>query len=160
MAQHRTSNLINNNQNDAAQKQQQEEPSGSSSDNDSEFDEDMESLRKACMLTGTDLITHPSVTSRILPPDSDSGGSDDDDYELARRVCQRLSVSDAEFEWRRNVDFKPLSVVPPDDSDDDGDDDFATLRAVQNRFSAYDMSQCFFRAFLYLCFKLSLYVKF
>ncbi|CAM8992585.1 unnamed protein product [Rhodiola kirilowii] len=119
---------------DEKKEEEEEEDGFTGSDNDSEFDEDMESLRKACILTGTDL-NPPCSAVMTLPPESDSDNSDMDDYELARSVCQRFSGS-ADFELRP-IDLKPISTVPPEDSDD-GDDDFATLRAVQNRFSAYD----------------------
>ncbi|CAM8989148.1 unnamed protein product [Rhodiola kirilowii] len=121
---------------DEKKEEEEEEDGFTGSDNDSEFDEDMESLRKACILTGTDL-NPPCSAVMTLPPESDSDNSDMDDYELARSVCQRFSGS-ADFELRP-IDLKPISTVPPEDSDD-GDDDFATLRAVQNRFSAYDQS--------------------
>ena len=114
----------------------------SGSDADEGFDEDMEALRKACILTGTDPNT--LQTSASAADDTDTGkyisggdavsDSDEDDLELVRGIQRRfLACTHAEAP----LFLKPLSTLPPALSDDD-EDDFETLRAIQKRFSGYD----------------------
>ncbi|XVF53813.1 hypothetical protein PTKIN_Ptkin05aG0129100 [Pterospermum kingtungense] len=111
----------------------------SCSDNSDGFDEDMESLKKACLLTGTDLndlqITtadndRPSTSdaAAVASPASADSGSDDD-VELFRSIRSRFALSEDVCE---PLSMKPLYTLPPDD-----DDDYETLRVIQRRFSAY-----------------------
>ncbi|PKI59997.1 hypothetical protein CRG98_019585 [Punica granatum] len=100
-----------------------EELSGSENE-ESLFDEDMEALRRACLLTGTDMPA-PSTSDHDASVDADS----DDDLQLVRSIQSRFSIS--------SDLFKPLAVLPPAGSDGE-EDDFETLRAIQRRFSAYD----------------------
>ncbi|KAK9279003.1 hypothetical protein L1049_028585 [Liquidambar formosana] len=118
---------------------------GSSSDNDDGFDEDMEALRRACMLTGSnpsDLNPSSSsaaaatttTTTTASASDSDGGDSSDfDDLELVRNIQKRFSISD---DFDQPLSLKPLNSLPPGLSDDE-EDDFETLRAIQRRFTAY-----------------------
>lgn len=116
-----------------------EELSGSETEG-SLFDEDMEALRRACMLTGTD-IAAACTSGRDASTDSDS----DDDLQLVRSLQNRFSVPfDA---------FKSLATFSsPSDGEDD---DFETLRAIQKRFSAFDHGECFSLSILeqssYIC---------
>ncbi|OAY71802.1 Myb-like protein L [Ananas comosus] len=105
----------------------------SDSDRDDALDEDMEALRRACMLTGAD------PPDALGGSDSDSGGesSDSDDLGLLRRLQERFSVPSAAAGASESLPFvKPLSILPQSDSDEE--DDFETLRAIQRRFSHYE----------------------
>ncbi|OVA00635.1 SANT/Myb domain [Macleaya cordata] len=107
-------------------------------EDDEAFDEDMEALRRACMLTGTnpDEIKDATGTNITSPTTSGSVGrsDDEDDLELVRNIQQRFSIpSDA----NQPLILKPLSSLPPVVSDDE-EDDFETLRAIERRFSKYD----------------------
>lgn len=95
-----------------------DELSGSENE-DSLFDEDMEALRRACLLTGTD-IAATSTSGRDASTDSDS----DDDLQLVRNIQNRFSA------------FKQLTLLPL--ASDGEEDDFETLRAIRKRFSAFD----------------------
>ncbi|XP_057459371.1 uncharacterized protein LOC130750003 isoform X1 [Actinidia eriantha] len=114
----------------------------SGSDADEGFDEDMEALRKACILTGTDPNTLQTSASAAADADTGkymSGGgavsdSDEDDLELVRGIQRRFSAC---THTEAPLFLKPLSTLPPALSDDD-EDDFETLRAIQKRFAGYD----------------------
>ncbi|XP_058091569.1 uncharacterized protein LOC131237684 isoform X2 [Magnolia sinica] len=100
---------------------------------DDDFDEDMEALRRACILTGTnpDTIQPPAPASTAAAgPDPDSG-SDMDDLELVRSIQQRFYLPSLAIN-----SLKPRGVRTPSDSDDE--EDFETLRAIQRRFMQYD----------------------
>ena len=120
----------------------------SGSDSDDGFKEDMEALKKACLLAGkeTDDLQPSCSTGDIggaHVPGSDDvtpSGTDaddvDDDIELVRSIQERFALS---TELREPLTLKPLCSLPPPGSEgDDGDDDFETLRAIQRRFAAYD----------------------
>ncbi|KAF8390043.1 hypothetical protein HHK36_024564 [Tetracentron sinense] len=106
----------------------------SCSDNDDDFDEDMEALRRACMLTGANPNELKDLSS-IFPAVSESEGdsSNIDDLDLVRNIQQRFSLPP---DANPPLVLKPLQSLPPIVSDDD-DDDFETLRAIQRRFSKY-----------------------
>ena len=105
----------------------------SDDDNDPVLDEDLEALRRACILTGT----NPTdvATSSGAASDSDSI----DDLELVRNIHKRFSISSGDAP--ATLSLKPLSFLLPTVSDDD-EDDFEILRAVQKRFSAYHGGEC------------------
>ncbi|KAK4750999.1 hypothetical protein SAY87_004481 [Trapa incisa] len=94
-----------------------------SENEDSLFDEDMEALRRACMLTGTDVAV-ASTSGQEASTDSDS----EDDLQLVRSIHNRFSIP-----------LGALKSIAELSSPSDGeDDDFETLRAIQRRFSAFD----------------------
>ena len=118
---------------------------------DDGFDEDMEALRRACTLAGTNLVEarSPSSPSSAEVGRKDGGGvsssaegevgEDDeyDDFELFRNIRNRFSIPITDL--KEPLSLKPLSALPPDlEYDDDEDNDFETLRSIQRRFSAYD----------------------
>ncbi|PIN22504.1 hypothetical protein CDL12_04778 [Handroanthus impetiginosus] len=119
----------------------------SDTESDDGFSEDMEALRRACLLTGENPNDgHPELPSTTGPvangvtsasasseEESDEGG--DDDLEMVRSIQKRFAGSmDVEDEM-----VKPLLTLPPDWSDnDDCEDDYETLRAIQRRFAAYN----------------------
>ncbi|XP_061343631.1 uncharacterized protein LOC133289658 isoform X1 [Gastrolobium bilobum] len=122
-------------------------------DDDEGFKEDMAALARACTIAGTrcdndftacrDLTIHSdqiqaedpllAAGDAIVPVTDDFGfdsDSDADDIKCLERV-QSL--------------YQPLCSLPPKttayidyDDDDDGEDDFATVRAIFNRFSNYN----------------------
>ncbi|KAI3802289.1 hypothetical protein L1987_30419 [Smallanthus sonchifolius] len=103
----------------------------SGSDSDTEFEEDMEALRKACSLTG--------VGPESSTPDVDYE-SEDEDIELLHNIQRRFSVPTNDI---GAISMKPLQTILPSglsDEIDDFGDDFETLRAIQRRFSQYDDS--------------------
>ncbi|GMQ11458.1 hypothetical protein CsSME_00054095 [Camellia sinensis var. sinensis] len=104
----------------------------SGSDSDEGFNEDMEALRRACILTGTDpQALDTSVATGGVAASSDS---DEEDFELVRGIQQRLTACN---HAEAPLFLKPLCTLPPAASDDD-EDDFETLRAIQRRFEGYD----------------------
>ncbi|KAH7853059.1 hypothetical protein Vadar_032722 [Vaccinium darrowii] len=114
----------------------------SGSEGDEGLDEDMEALRRACIITGTDL--NSLQPSSPAPTTADKSGfsaasdseEEEDDLELVRGIERRFSACNhAEVP----LFLKPLSTLPPAVSDqDDDEDDFETLRAIQKRFAGYD----------------------
>lgn len=105
----------------------------SGSDGDEGLDEDMEALRRACILTGTDLNSLQPPANETTA--SDCEDDDDDDMELVRGVQRRLSACN---HAEAPLFLKPLSTLPPALSDqDDDEDDFEIFRAIQKRFSGY-----------------------
>lgn len=119
------------------------------SDADDGFDEDMEALRRACLLTGTNLddLENPCSPSPTVAATaggaaahdcSDSGADDaEDDLELVRNIQKRFAI--ATDDALEPLNLNPLYSIPPiGDEEDDFNDDFETLRAIQRRFSAYN----------------------
>ncbi|KAM6568160.1 hypothetical protein CsatB_016145 [Cannabis sativa] len=123
--------------------EEEEERDMSSSEEDEDddaFDEDMEALKRACMITGTnpDDLNNSSATPTAgesiskVEDEEDEDDDDEDDLELVRNIKNRFSTFEP-------LSLKPLCVLPPAImSDDDEGDDFETLRAIQKRFAAYD----------------------
>lgn len=121
----------------------------SSSEHDEGFDEDLESLKKACMRTGTDLkdlqITaadndRPSTLDASADPSALSADSgSEDELELLRSIRNRFALSEDVCEplSMKPLSMKPLCALPPISSDDDAEDDYETLRVIQRRFMAY-----------------------
>ncbi|GAA0150852.1 hypothetical protein LIER_09701 [Lithospermum erythrorhizon] len=106
------------------------------SDNDDAFEEDMEALRRACLLTGTNQSGDATCTlSDVEESDDDGEDSADDDIELVRnlqkRFCDYAELTD-------KLSLTPLWSVPPVDDDNDVEDDFEALRAIRRRFAAYN----------------------
>ncbi|XP_048329657.2 uncharacterized protein LOC107418690 isoform X2 [Ziziphus jujuba] len=116
----------------------QEDEEEELSDNGS-FDEDMEALRRACMLTGRnpDDLVDPSSTATATAdssvPDAEESSSDEDELQVLRKIRCRFSITDS----FQPLSMKPLSMLPPVLSDGE-EDDFETLRAIQKRFGAYN----------------------
>lgn len=108
----------------------------SGSESDDALDEDMEALRRACMMSGTDpndLNTTDQPTSPAAV-DSDS----EDDLQLVQNITNRLALSNGNGSCEP-LTLQALCALSPAVSDDD-DDDFEVLRCIQRRFSAYDMT--------------------
>ncbi|XP_008793540.2 uncharacterized protein LOC103709816 isoform X1 [Phoenix dactylifera] len=103
--------------------------SSTGSDLDEAFDEDMEALRRACMLTGADPVAVDDSGS-----DSCGESSDTDDVDLLRRLQERFYDPSSDADSLPLI--KPLISLPPPDSDEE--DDFETLRAIQKRFTQYE----------------------
>ncbi|XVE63992.1 hypothetical protein DITRI_Ditri07aG0065100 [Diplodiscus trichospermus] len=117
----------------------------SSSENGDGFDEDLESLKKACLRTGTDLndlrITaskndRPSTSEAAAAASAEFADSgSEDDLELFRSIRSRFALSEDVCE---PLSIKPLCTLSPDADDED---DFETLRVIQRRFSAYSTNE-------------------
>ncbi|WCJ28107.1 myb domain protein 4r1 [Euphorbia peplus] len=113
-------------------------------ENDDGFEDDLEALRRACTLTGTNVSDLEdegrgagnlcSSSAEVVEEEEEAKqDSSDDDFELFRRVQSRFSNSNDSSE---PLSLKPLCSIHPDFEDDD--DDFETLCAVRRRFSSYD----------------------
>lgn len=124
----------------------------SDSDDDDGFKEDMEALRRACMITGTNLDDHDG-TAGEAPSNSAIAGSGDEgcgvgdgvawesdgeeDIKLFRSIRERFALSE---DVREPLSMKPLCILPPLPSDDGDEEDFEIFRSIQRRFSAYEDS--------------------
>ncbi|XP_073136972.1 uncharacterized protein [Henckelia pumila] len=111
------------------------------SDSDDGLNADMEALRRACHITGTNRLGNNlqlasnSGGAASVSSSSDSESEGDHDLELVRSIRKRFAIP---TDVGEAVTQKPLSVLPPDFSDaDDCDEDYETLRAIQRRFAAY-----------------------
>ncbi|XP_057952599.1 uncharacterized protein LOC131146820 [Malania oleifera] len=106
------------------------------SSDDGSFDEDMEALRRACLLTGTDAAdldratTATDNSSAAAATTSAAADSEDDfdDLEFVRSIQQRFHAPP--------LSLKSPSSIPTSVSDEE-EDDFETLRAIQRRFATY-----------------------
>ena len=96
-------------------------------EDDGSVDEDMETLRRACMIVGRD-------PAGGCYSDDESSASEDD-FDLLRSIQQRCSSSSMA---ETPLMLKPLNVMIPTDSEDD---DFETVRAIQRRFAQYDIGK-------------------
>ncbi|XP_043696317.1 uncharacterized protein LOC122646781 isoform X1 [Telopea speciosissima] len=107
----------------------------SGSDKDESLDEDMEALKRACILTGTNPNEIEDV-SAVHAAASDSEGNDSgtNDVEVFRSLQQRFLP---QSEGGAPLVLKPLSTLPPVFGSDD-EEDFETLRAIQRRFTKYN----------------------
>lgn len=119
------------------EEEDQEKDESSGSEDDDALDEDMESLRRACMLTGRNPNDLNNPSTSAANGDYSAGAADadsdsDDDLELVRNIQNRFSISSTLCE---TLSLEPLSSLPPAASDED--DDFETLLAIQRRFSAH-----------------------
>nr|CAD1819599.1 unnamed protein product [Ananas comosus var. bracteatus] len=100
----------------------------SDSDRDDALDEDMEALRRACMLTGADPPTPsaaptPTPGARAATPTTSASSAASRSGSRCPPPRRGLGVAPL---------VKPLSILPQSDSDEE--DDFETLRAIQRRF--------------------------
>ncbi|KAF3437205.1 hypothetical protein FNV43_RR19958 [Rhamnella rubrinervis] len=117
--------------------EEDEEEELAGSDGDEGFDEDMEALRRACMLTGAnpdDLVDPTSVRAVSTAPEFEDSDSDEEDHEVLRKIKDRFSIP---FKSFQPLTLKPLCSLPPIASDGE-EDDLETLRAIKKRFAAYD----------------------
>ncbi|KAJ6340322.1 hypothetical protein OIU77_008141 [Salix suchowensis] len=112
-------------------------------DDDDDFQNDMEALRQACIVTDTNL-TNISPAAAVSDGSGEADGNScsgasvsdsesEDDFELFRSVQNRFAKSAGSLE---PLSLKPLCALPP--VSDDEEDDFETLCAVKRRFAAYD----------------------
>lgn len=106
----------------------------SEDDRDESFDEDMEALKRACVLTGknpNEIEPPASMAAAPESDDSDAESEEIDDMKLVRSIQKRFS-----FPLDVLQISKSIRSHAPGDSDEE--DDFETLRAIQRRFSHYD----------------------
>lgn len=120
----------------------------SGSDSDDGFSEDMEALRRACILAGTNTSSLPSSPSPAETANSRGGAtatttsssySDDeddgeDDLKLVRSIQERF----ADLNDEEPLTLKPLCSIHPVGEEDNLEDDLETLRAIQRRFASYN----------------------
>lgn len=125
-------------------------------DDDDGFNEDMEALRRACMLTGKDPDDinackdeedpNSNQNDDVEAPNSDSDGLDED-LELLRKIENQFSNTSR----CEPLSLKPLSTLLPTSVSDEEEDDYQTLLAIRKRFAAYEngtpYAQC---PFMYL----------
>ncbi|KAF9591758.1 hypothetical protein IFM89_007088 [Coptis chinensis] len=123
--------------------------SSSSSDEDSSFKDDMESIRRACILTGTTNKQDSSDVDYEKEEEEEgstsSSSSEVDDVELVKNIQKRLNFNNGNNNSNgiEPVFMKPLVSLPPmglsDSEYEDGDDedDYETLRAIEQRFANY-----------------------
>ncbi|KAI9101611.1 hypothetical protein K1719_023855 [Acacia pycnantha] len=122
----------------------------SSSEDDDGFKEDMESLRQACKLAGTNPDNF-KPTSTVTPDDENAEAvlpkapdpllgpgdalvpvSDSDDEQSDLQYLQRVQ------ELYQTSSLKPLKVLPALSLSDDDEDDTELLRVIMNRFGSYE----------------------
>lgn len=109
----------------------------SGSDSDEGFAEDMEAIKRACLLTAGTKPNDPATTSN-----SESDEEEDDDAELIRKMKERFS----DHGLGEPLNLKPICALPPvldSDRDDDSEDDMQILRAIQRRFEDYTTGNLF-----------------
>ncbi|KAF5188055.1 Myb protein [Thalictrum thalictroides] len=108
---------------------------------DSLFNQDMEALKRACRLTGTNPNEIEDFNTTVSISDSES--SEVDDVELVRRIQQSINNNNNSTP----VSLKPLKSLPPvgfsdiSDDDEDDDEDLQTLRTIERRFANYVPSE-------------------
>ncbi|XP_062189465.1 uncharacterized protein LOC133892604 isoform X2 [Phragmites australis] len=120
-------------------------------DLDDDLREDLDALRRSCILSGADpdaAVAH--VSSHLAAPSAadNDGSSDDDEGEdedlaLVRSIRANLHLNKAspasplpEADAGASS-ARPIYTWPPSDTDEDEEDDLETLRAIQRRFSHY-----------------------
>lgn len=106
----------------------EDEGASSASDRDDALDEDMEALRRACLIAGRS-------PSDLDPGDGGESSDSEDDLDLLRSIQQRFSVPSANAIDDPPIP-RPLNLILPTESDEE--DDFETLRAIQRRFVHYE----------------------
>uniref|UniRef100_M8B0J4 Myb-like protein L n=1 Tax=Aegilops tauschii TaxID=37682 RepID=M8B0J4_AEGTA len=127
----------------------------SDDDSDPDFDEglqeDLDLVRRSCIIAGADpdaavaqassYLTVPAATTtaaaaaaKATDGSSDEGEGEDEDEDLAlvRSIRENLHLNKASPSSPR-----PICAWPPSDAEDDEEDDLETLRAIQRRFSHY-----------------------
>ncbi|CAI9113501.1 OLC1v1014113C1 [Oldenlandia corymbosa var. corymbosa] len=123
------------------------------SEDDDDFNEDFEALKRACLLTGTTPsdLQKQSVSTSAAAADagaaatSDTGfNSDDDDdddgfedLQLVRDIQKKFAIV---TDNREPLTLEPLCSILPGsvDKEDDFEDDMEILRAIQRRFASYN----------------------
>ncbi|GFP86225.1 myb-like protein l [Phtheirospermum japonicum] len=115
----------------------------SDTDSDDGFNEDIEALKRACQFAGENPTDHQlsifgNAVTATGSSEAESDGEGDEDLQLVRSIQERFAVVPMDMEDEPLM-MKPLCTLPPDWSDsDDCEDDYATLRAIQRRFAAYN----------------------
>ncbi|KAM3354951.1 hypothetical protein ACQJBY_025605 [Aegilops geniculata] len=118
----------------------------SDNDSDSEFDEglqeDLDLVRRSCIIAGADpdaavaqassYLVAPAMTTAVAATDGLSDKEEDEDLALVRSIREKLHLNKASPSSPR-----PICIWPPSDMEDDEEDDLETLRAIQHRFSHY-----------------------
>ena len=127
----------------------------SDDDSDPDFDEglqeDLDLVRRSCIIAGADpdaavaqassYLAVPSATTtaaaaaaaaRDGSSDEGEGEEEDEDLALVRSIRENLHLNKASPSSPR-----PICAWPPSDAEDDEEDDLETLRAIQRRFSHY-----------------------
>ncbi|PUZ68375.1 hypothetical protein GQ55_2G022200 [Panicum hallii var. hallii] len=126
-------------------------------DIDEDLREDLDALRRSCILSGADpdaavaqvssaCLAGPSTPALAAAGGNDGLSSDDDeDLALVRSIRENLhrlnraSPGDAAGGGDPSSSPRPICTWPPSDTDED-EDDLETLRAIQRRFSHYRSS--------------------
>jgi transcription factor MYB, plant len=127
-------------------------------DLDADLQEDLDALRRSCILSGADpdaavaqlsaasssYLTGPSTpaaSASVAAHDS----SDDEDLALVRSIRESLRLTRASppppDAGDGATEPRPICVWPPSDTDDDDEDDLETLRAIQRRFAHYQSGE-------------------
>ncbi|KAK3126344.1 hypothetical protein QOZ80_7AG0555170 [Eleusine coracana subsp. coracana] len=131
-------------------------------DLDADLQEDLDALRRSCILSGADpdaavaqlssgagasaYLTGPSTpavsASAAAPAAHDFSDDDEEDEDLAlvRSIRESLRLTRASpppDAGDGGAQPRPICVWPPSDTDDDDENDLETLRAIQRRFSHY-----------------------
>ncbi|KAL6647082.1 hypothetical protein ACP70R_014519 [Stipagrostis hirtigluma subsp. patula] len=130
-------------------------------DLDADLQEDLDALRRSCILSGADPDAAVAQVSSCLAapapasaaPATKAAGADDssedeeeedDDLALVRSIRENLHLNKAspasplpDPRGGGSSPPRPICVWPPSDTDDDDEDDLETLRAIQRRFSHY-----------------------
>jgi hypothetical protein len=126
------------------QKATMDSPSSPESDRDVALDEDLEALRRACVLS-------PTCASPIAVSNEDSDFESDDD---ADRLLRRLREQIQDSPSGSPSSFTPLSTRPPPFLEslspfreavgglDDEGDDYETLRNIQRTLARYEAGVC------------------
>ena len=137
-------------------------------DIDDDLREDLDALRRSCILSGADPdaavaqvssgLAGPSTPALAAAPGTaanhhHASSSDDDDEDLAlvrsiRANLHHLNKASPAAPRGDNDPSSPCPICtwPPSDTDEE-EDDLETLRAIQRRFSHYQSSEFFLPAF-------------
>lgn len=130
-------------------------PSSPESDRDVALDEDLEALRRACVLSPTSASVSPVAASNEDSDfESESDSDDDDDDDDASRFLRSLRAQIQDSPPQSPSSVPPLSTLPPSwlesvspvreevgGLDDEGDD-YETLRNIQRTLARYEAGQC------------------
>ncbi|TVU41062.1 hypothetical protein EJB05_14553, partial [Eragrostis curvula] len=131
-------------------------------DLDADLQEDLDALRRSCILSGADpdaavaQLSAASCSSYLGPStpaasvsaaapaahdDSSDDDEEDEDLALVRSIRESLRLNKASPDdagcRASSSEPRPICVWPPSDTDDDDEEDLETLRAIQRRFSHY-----------------------
>lgn len=134
-----------------SKKKTMDSPSSEESDRDVALDEDLEELRRACLLSPTCSPIAASYENSDIESESESGSDADEDADLLRRLKAQIQDSPP-----RSPSFvQPLNTRPPFHSLesassvreavaglDDDSDDYETFRNIQRMLARYEAGQC------------------